>query len=160
MDGLCVLRILPTEIREKLVIAVNSDIWQDYRKNWVQFLGGGFPFDKKNKIKASLELTGEFLDKGFSVLLAPEGTFSKDGKLPEFKPGIGFMAVEMQVPVVPIKIDPLYREIFPPMGGIFWENIPKKRKNIWIKIGKTMNFSKGMPYEEAAKKMQQALEAL
>jgi len=160
MDGLCVLRILPKEIREKLVIAVNSDIWQDYRKNWVQFLGGGFPFDKKNKIKASLELTGEFLDKGFSVLLAPEGTFSKDGKLPEFKPGIGFMAVEMQVPVVPIKIDPLYREIFPPMGGIFWENIPKKRKNIWIKIGKPMNFPKEMPYEEASQKMQQQLEIL
>jgi acyl carrier protein len=160
LDGLCVLRVLPKEIREKLVIAVKSDIWQDYRKNWVQFLGGGFPFDKKEKIKASLELTGEFLDKGFSVLLAPEGTFSKDGKLMEFKKGIGFMAVEMQVPVVPIKIDPSYREIFPPMGQLFIENLPKKRKKIWIKIGKPMNFARNVSYEDASKKMHQALEAL
>lgn len=160
MDGLCVLRVLPKTVREKLVIAVNADIWQDYRKNWVQYLGGGFPFDKKKKIKASLELTGEFLDKGFSVLLAPEGTFSKDGKLLQFKPGIGFMAVEMQVPVAPIKIDPSYHSIFPPMGGIFWENIPKKRKRVWIKIGKPMTFPKGMPYEQAAKKMHQALDNL
>ena len=160
MDGLCVLRVLPKEIREKLVIAVNSDIWQDYRKNWVQFLGGGFPFDKKQKIKASLELTGEFLDKGFSVLLAPEGTFSKDRRLLKFKPGIGFMAVKMQVPVVPIKIDPSYHNIFPPMGGGFWENIPKTRKRIWIKIGKSMSFPKGVAYEEAAQKMHQSLEAL
>jgi long-chain acyl-CoA synthetase len=160
MDGLCVLRILPEKVREKLVIAVNADIWQDYRKNWVQFLGGGFPFDKKKKIKASLELTGEFLDKGFSILLAPEGTFSKDGKLMQFKPGIGFMAVEMQAPVVPIKIDPSYLEIFPPMGGLFWENLPKKRKGIWIKVGKPMSFSKGISYEDASKKMQQSLEAL
>jgi long-chain acyl-CoA synthetase len=160
MDGLCVLRMLPKTVREKLVIAVNADIWQDYRKNWVQFLGGGFPFDKKKRIKASLELTGEFLDKGFSVLLAPEGTFSKDGRLMEFKPGIGFMAVEMQVGVVPIKIDTKYREIFPPMGGTFLENLPKKRKKIWIKIGKPMNFSKGIPYEEATQKMHQALVTL
>lgn len=160
MDGLCVLRILPNKIREKLVIAVNADIWQDYRKNWVQFLGGGFPFDKKQKIKASLELTGEFLDKGFSVLLAPEGTFSKDKRLLKFKPGIGFMAVEMQVPVVPIKIDPSYHNIFPPMGGGFWENIPKTRKKIWIKIGKPMSFPKGILYEDASKKMHQVLEAL
>ena len=160
MDGLCVLRVLPKEIREKLVIAVNSDIWLDYRKNWVQFLGGGFPFDKKKKVKASLELTGEFLDKGFSVLLAPEGTFSKDGRLLKFKPGIGFMAVEMQVPVVPIKIDPSYHNIFPPMGGGFWENIPKTRKRIWIKIGKSMSFPKGIPYEKASQKMHQALDDL
>ena len=160
MDGLCVLRVLSKEIREKLVIAVNSDIWQDYRKNWVQFLGGGFPFDKKKKIKASLETTGEFLDKGFSVLLAPEGTFSKDGTLMEFKKGIGFIAVEMQVPVVPIKIDPAYREIFPPMGKLFLENLPKKRKKIWIKIGKPMSFLKNVSYEEASKKMRQVLEAL
>ncbi len=160
MDGICVLRVLPKTIREKLVIAVTADLWQDYRKNWVQFLGGGFPFDKKEKIKASLELTGEFLDKGFGLLLAPEGTFSKDGRLLEFKPGIGFMAVEMQVPVIPMKIDPSYREIFPPMGGKFVENLPKKRKRIWIKIGKPLTFPKETSYEEATKKMQEALEIL
>ncbi len=160
MDGLCVLRILPKTIREKLVIAVSADLWQDYRKNWVQFLGGGFPFDKKEKIKASLELTGEFLDKGFGLLLAPEGTFSKDGRLLEFKPGIGFMAVEMQVPVIPIKIDPSYREIFPTMDGKFVENLPKKRKRIWIKIGKPLTFPKETSYEQATKKMQQALDML
>ncbi len=160
MDGLCVLRILPKTIREKLVIAATSDLWQDYRKNWVQFLGGGFPFDKKEKIKASLELTGEFLDKGFGLLLAPEGTFSKDGSLLKFKPGIGFMAVEMQVPVIPIKIDPNYLKIFPPMEESFWENIPKKREKIFIKVGKPLSFSKGTSYEQASKKMQQALDML
>ena len=159
MDGACVLRSLPSKIREKLVIAVNSDIWLDYRENFVQLLGGGFPFDKKKRIKASLELTGEFLDKGYSILLAPEGTFSKDGNLLKFKEGIGFMTVEMQVPVIPIKIDPAYREIFPPIGG-FWENIPKKRQKVWVKIGKPLTFSKTISYKEATEKIQQALEEL
>ncbi len=160
MDGLCVLRVLPDNIRRKLVIAVVADLWKDYRKNWVEVLGAGFPFDKKEKIKASLELTGEFLDKGFSLLIAPEGELEKDGKTLQFKPGAGFLAVEMQVPVVPIKIDPSYREIFPPMEGKFVENIPKKRKRIWIKIGKPIEFKKGTDYDQATKKMQEALEAL
>jgi len=160
MDGICVLRVLPKEIREKLVIAVSAELWREWRRFFVQTLGGGFPFDKQEKIKASLELTGEFLDKGFSLLIAPEGELEKDGKTLQFKPGAGFLAVEMQVPVVPIKIDPKYLEIFPPMGGKFIENIPKKRKRIWIKIGKPLIFPKGTSYDEATKKMQQALEAL
>jgi len=160
MDGLCVLRCLPKKVREKLVIAVNSDIWQDYRKNWLEFLGGGFPFDKREKVKASLELTGEFLDKGFSILMAPESTFSKDGKLLQFKTGIGFIAIEMRVPVVPIKVDSSYREIFPPQDGRFMENIPKKRKKIWIKVGKPMSFSKQISYDEATKQMYEVLNNL
>ena len=78
----------------------------------------------------------------------------------EFKKGIGFMAVEMQVPVVPIKIDPSYREIFPPMGKLFIENLPKKRKQIWVKIGNPMSFPKNVSYEDASRKMHQALELL
>lgn len=160
MDGVCVLRILPKEIREKLVIAVTAALWGEWRRFFVEALGGGFPFDKKERIKASLELTGEFLDKGFSLLIAPEGEFTTTGKLLNFKPGAGFIAVEMQTAVVPIKIDPSYKDIFPPMDGKFVENIPKKRKAIWVKIGKPIEFLKGTDYEEATKKMQQALEAL
>lgn len=160
MDGICILRVLPKNIRKNLVIAVDSEVWKDYRKNFVEILGGGFPFDKREKIKASLEATGEFLDKGFSIMMAPEGEFSPDGKLMRFKSGAGFIAVEMQVSVVPIKIDPSYREIFPSMGGIFLENIPKTRKTIWVKIGKPIEFKKGTDYDEATQIMQAALEQL
>jgi len=160
MDGVCILRILPSEIRKKLVIAVNSELWSQWRRFVVESLSGGFPFDKKEKIKASLELTGEFLDKGFSLLIAPEGEFAPSGKLLRFKEGTGFIAVQMRVPVVPIKIDPSYLKIFPPMDGRFVENIPKERKRIWIKIGRPLIFPKGTSYEEATKKMQQALKAL
>lgn len=160
MDGLCILRVLPQYIREKLVIAVNEELWHDYRQIWIEIFGGAYPFDKKEKVKASLELTGEFLDRGFSILMAPEGTFTKDGKLLEFKPGIGLLATESQVPVVPIKIDPSYLEIFPPMEGRFIENIPKKRKKIKLAIGKPLTFKKDTSYEEATQKMQDELEKL
>ena len=157
-DGLQVLRILPRNIREKLAIPVSAHIWKDYRWMFVETFAGGFPFDKEKKIKASLELLGEFLDNGYSILMSPEGTFSKDGRLLEFKQGAGFMAVAMGAPVVPIKIDPSYREIFPPMDGKFVENLPKKRKEIWITIGKPISFPKDTPYEEATRKMRDVME--
>jgi long-chain acyl-CoA synthetase len=160
MDAVCALRVLPTSLRRKLVIAATRDLWKEWRKSFVEFWGGGFPFDTKQNIKASLELTGEFLDNGFSILLSPEGNISKDGTLQPFKSGIGFMAVHMNVPIVPIKIDPSYREIFPPMEGSILENLPKKRKRIWVKIGKPMTFSKQSSIELATKEMQQAMTAL
>ena len=160
MDAVCALRVLPTAIRQKLVIAATRDLWKEWRKSFVEFWGGGFPFDTKQNIKASLELTGEFLDNGFSILISPEGGISKDGTLQTFKLGIGFMAVHMKFPVVPIKIDPSYREIFPPMEGSPLENLPKKRKRIWVKIGKPMTFSKQSSIELATKEMQQAMMAL
>lgn len=157
MDAVCALRALPLPIRQKLVIAVNRDLWKEWRRSFVEFWGGGFPFDTKQDIKASLELTGAFLDQGFSILVAPEGAISKDGNLLPFKPGIGFMAVHMHIPVVPMKIDPSYREIFPQMEGSLLENIPKTRKRIGVKIGQPMTFSKQASIELATKEMQQAM---
>jgi Long-chain acyl-CoA synthetases (AMP-forming) len=127
MDAVCALRVLPTSVRRKLVIAATRDLWDEWRCGFVEFWGGGFPFDTKQSIKASLELTGDFLDDGVSLLIAPEGGISSDGTLQPFKAGIGFIAVHMHVPVVPIKIDPAYREIFPPTGTPL-ENLPQKKK--------------------------------
>ncbi|GHO89054.1 AMP-binding protein [Dictyobacter formicarum] len=157
MDAVCVLRALPLSIRRKLVIAATQDLWQEWRQFFVEFWGGGFPFDTRHNIKASFELMGEFLDNGFSILIAPEGGISKDGTLQPFKSGIGFIATHMHAPVVPIKIDPSYREIFPPMDAALLENIPKKRKRIWVKIGEPMIFSKQSSLELAMQKIRQAM---
>ncbi|GCE25476.1 AMP-binding protein [Dictyobacter alpinus] len=157
MDAVCAVRALPIAIRQKLVIAATRALWSDWRQFFVEFWGSGFPFDAKQNIKASLEQTGEFLDNGFSILIAPEGGISQDGTLQPFKSGIGFIATHMHVPVVPIKIDPAYRDIFPPMDEALLENLPKCRKTIWVKIGKPLRFSKQVPVELATKEIQQAM---
>lgn len=41
------------------------------------------------------------MDRGYSVLIFPEGTRSRDGKLHPFRQGIGLLAQESRVPVVP-----------------------------------------------------------
>ncbi len=44
------------------------------------------------------------LSGGESVLIFPEGTRSRTGQLQEFKPGVGLIAQELGVPVVPAYI--------------------------------------------------------
>ncbi len=157
MDALCALRALPPHIRRKLVIAATRDLWSEWRRGLVEFWGGGFPFDTRENVKATLEQVGDFLDRGFSILIAPEGGISPDGTLQPFKTGIGFMAVHMHVPVVPMTIDPVYREIFPAIEKSIWENIPKKRRIIQVKIGPPMTFSQQTPIELATQDMRQAM---
>ncbi|MFN7915128.1 MAG: lysophospholipid acyltransferase family protein [Vicinamibacterales bacterium] len=46
----------------------------------------------------------EALQRGVSVLAAPEGTRSRDGALAPFKKGVFVMAIRAQVPIVPMAI--------------------------------------------------------
>jgi len=65
--------------------------------NAVPISRGGF--DRKG-LKRSVEL----LKKGKALVLFPEGTRSKNGKLKEARPGIGKVALEACVPIVPAYI--------------------------------------------------------
>jgi long-chain acyl-CoA synthetase len=48
------------------------------------------------------------MDRGYSILIFPEGTRSRDGKLGHFRPGIGLLAEESRAPIVPIGLVGLY----------------------------------------------------
>ena len=96
---------------------------------------------------------GELLDLGHNVLIAPEGTRSLDGKLQHFKAGAGLMAVEMMVPVVPIKLQGLYEVL--PKG----RSAPRFRK-VKATVGRPILFDKKTSYLEATKVMEKALGSL
>jgi 1-acyl-sn-glycerol-3-phosphate acyltransferase len=55
-------------------------------------------------IRDSFEKAKEWLKKGMSVLIFPEGTRSRDGSLGAFKNGAFKLAIEMRVPVLPVVI--------------------------------------------------------
>jgi 1-acyl-sn-glycerol-3-phosphate acyltransferase len=54
--------------------------------------------------KASIAAAGEALRSGLNMIVFPEGTRSKDGRLQAFKKGPFFLAEETGAPIVPIAI--------------------------------------------------------
>lgn len=67
--------------------------------------------DRKNireSIK-SINQGAEYLKEGYSIVIFPEGTRSKSGKIGEFKKGSTKLGIKAQVPIVPITINGTYK---------------------------------------------------
>jgi len=88
-----------------------------------------YPFGETIGTDRSLEFTGEFLDRNYSIIIFPEAERTRTGNMNPFKPGIGFLALNMKVPIIPIKVEGLY-EIMPA------ETLFPKLGKSKVKIGK------------------------
>ena len=62
------------------------------------------PVEREETSLAGLRMVKSILSDGESILIFPEGTRSRTGRLQEFKPGVGLIAQELGVPVVPAYI--------------------------------------------------------
>jgi len=71
---------------------------------------GYIPIDRSHGRQAikSLEKAAQKIAKGTSVIIFPEGTRSKDGKLQKFKSGAMLLAIKSGVPLVPVAITGTY----------------------------------------------------
>ena len=59
---------------------------------------------KRDAAQASVKAAAEALQSGLSIIVFPEGTRSKDGRLAAFKKGPFFLAQQTQAPIVPIAL--------------------------------------------------------
>ena len=89
----------------------------------------GYPFGETIGTDKSLEITGEMIDRNYSIIIFPEAERTRTGNMNPFKPGIGFLALNMKVPIIPIKVEGLY-EIMPA------ETLFPKLGKSKVKIGK------------------------
>jgi 1-acyl-sn-glycerol-3-phosphate acyltransferase len=88
---------------------------------WIPVLGqamavaGFIPIDRRDRASAirSLGRATETIRHGASVILFPEGTRSRDGRLSRFKRGAFHLALEAGVPVVPVTISGTYNVVKP-----------------------------------------------
>lgn len=70
-------------------------------------MGKFIPVERGHSVeaaKASIAAAGDALRSGLNLLVFPEGTRSKDGRLSAFKKGPFFLAEETKAPIIPIAI--------------------------------------------------------
>ncbi len=73
---------------------------------WYLRLGGHVPVDRGDRAQAiaSLRAAAQVVRAGTSLIVFPEGTRSRDGRIQPFKKGPFALAMEAGVPVVPVAI--------------------------------------------------------
>ena len=112
-----------------------------------------FAIPQKSGFRRSFAYAGEAIDRGFNVLFFPEGRTTRDGKLSPFMSGIGLLASDLNVPVVPIRISGL------------WEVYQKHRYlsrpgTVSVTFGEPVEYPKGTDPAEITRDLEQRVREL
>lgn len=155
LDTLAVLKVLPGRHRWRLSVAAAADYWyaNPLLGNLTAFLFNIFPMARQGNVRPSMEHTVDLIDRGWSVLIFPEGTRSLSGEMQPFKPGVGLLAVELGVPVVPIHLGGVYAIL--PKGSA----VPR-RGPVEVTIGAPLSFPRGMDHIEATQQLEREVHRL
>ena len=105
-DTSLILHALTDRARERTVVAAAADYWfkRPLLGNIVSLFLNTFPFSRTGGAQAQLHSSSNLLKSGWNLVLFPEGSRSIDGRMGEFKPGVGHLANETGTPVVPMHI--------------------------------------------------------
>lgn len=108
-----------------------------FLRNLIYSIAGVIPIhrQKEDSKKKALKECVARLKKGEILIMYPEGTRSRDGKIHEGKSGAIFLNLETGVPILPVANKGNF-EIMP-IGAPF----PKFKKIVKINVGKIIDFS-------------------
>jgi long-chain acyl-CoA synthetase len=165
-----VLASLPLRFRHRLAVAMGGERLAEMRRppgewfflrRWlnrinyflVVSLFNVFPLPKRSGFRESFRFAGDLADRGWSVLVFPEGDLTPDGKLQPFRAGIGLLAKNLELPVVPIRIDGAY-EVREARSRF---NRPGR---IRVHIGEPIQFPASSEPEEITRELEQRVATL
>ncbi|HVN22319.1 MAG TPA: 1-acyl-sn-glycerol-3-phosphate acyltransferase, partial [Dongiaceae bacterium] len=155
-----ILTALPARLRHRVAIATGGEALEALRspaadRNWLLraydrvkwTLGVSllnlFPLPREAGFRRSFAYAGEAVDRGYNILVFPEGRHTTAGELLPFRSGIGLLAQNLGIPVLPMRIDGLFE-------------LKKARKKfagpgkIVVRIGDPVTFSRGKEAAEIA----------
>ena len=133
-DTSLILHALSDRARDRTVVAAAADYWfkRPLLGNVVSLFLNTFPFSRTGGAQAQLHSSSQLLKSGWNLVLFPEGSRSPDGRIQEFKPGVGHLANETGTPVVPMHIRGAYQIM--PKG----QTLPLPGR-VRVRIGKPMS---------------------
>ncbi len=114
MDNAVYLKSIPKSVKKRLAIAAGAHMFNNYiRGLLITLIANAFPFatgkvEKSNKnwnVRSSLYNMVDIMDRGWSVLIYPEGELTVGGPMKPFLNGTGLMAAVGNIPVIPMRLD-------------------------------------------------------
>lgn len=145
LDGFIVNQAMPNFVLDKTYYF--ADI-KHFKKGYMKFMGENsniiFVDINKNLIN-SLELLAKALRSGKNIVIFPEGTRTRDGRMMNFKKFFAILSKELNVPVVPFVLDGAY-DIYPPDAK------HPKSGTVRVKFLEKI-YPKDMSYEEITEKV-------
>ena len=165
-----ILTALPPRVRHHLAIATGGEALEALRtpapqRNFflkiydrLQWILGVsllnlFPLPRESGFRRSFAYAGQAVDRGYSILVFPEGRHTTDGNMNRFRAGIGLLAQNLAIPVLPMRID-----------GLFEAKQAGKKLvapgTIRVRIGHPLRFEPGTPPDQIAQRLQQAVRDL
>ena len=114
-----------------------------------------YPVDQEGFAREGLKAMIELLDRGWPVLVFPEGERSWDGVMKPFRPGVHLIIKKTLAPVVPCGVagahEALPRRRHPPIPGHSPLFLPPNECTMAVSIGKPLDGARyaKMPRDEA-----------
>lgn len=170
LDIAWILPALPRRFRNKLATAMRGERLAEMRRpasdksRFERFmerlryflalsLFNVFPLPKQSGFLQSFRFAGNLVDRRWNVLIFPEGRTTEDGKMAPFRSGIGLLAKQLQIPVVPMHLD-----------GLFdlkqAERIIARPGHVRVTIGPPVRFSRDDDPDDIARELEQRVREL
>jgi len=154
LDTGLVKKALGKDVAEQTVAVAAADYWFDtkYKRAYMNNFTTLVPIERTGSLRQSLRHVTQILNEGYNALIFPEGGRQESGDIAEFKPIIGYLALNQKIGILPIYIWGTY-EAFP-KGTV----IPKGSSigaKIGAKVGRLLEYeelqkmTEGVPNTEA-----------
>ncbi len=153
-DTAIVLSILPARLYDRTAVAAAADRFytRKLKGAWFSLRYNAFPISRGGG-RAALAHSEWLLQRGWSLLMFPEGTRSRTGELLPFHAGPALLGLRQGVPVLPIYIEGA-GNILPP--GTRWSRPAAVR----VTVGSPLTFGGDGDVAEATANMEGAMHAL
>ena len=119
------LAALPPRLRYRLAVAMGGEYLVRMRcppgewffvKRWVYrasyfltvALFNVFPLPRQSGFRESSRFAGKLVDRGYSIVIFPEGEITPDGTIHSFYAGVGLLVNKLRLPVLPMRIEGAY----------------------------------------------------
>jgi long-chain acyl-CoA synthetase len=161
---------LPMRLRNRLGVAMQGEQLKAMRyppqewfflKRWWEQLQYGliagffnvFSMPQRAKYREAFRYAGELADHGYNVVIFPEGRRTQTGEMAPFRSGIGLLATQLNLPVIPMRID-----------GLIKFKLAQKHyappHAVQVRIGDPVRFEPTDDPEEIAKRLQEIVAGL